>query len=188
MLPNFFIIGAPKCGTTSVCKLLSKHPDIFMCSPKEPRFFSHDDIFARGLAWYESLFELARGKKAIGEGSTSYATSSRDQKSAERIAEVVPEARLVYCVRHPMRRIESIWMQHHVSAFALGRNFSEGKVSADFNADVLANPGFVETSCYWKRINTFRERFRDDQIFVFFWKISELIHMASFRNASNSLR
>jgi hypothetical protein len=59
-------------------------------------------------------------------------------------------------------------MQHRIGALRGGHNFGEGRVSADFNADVLANPGFIETSCYWKRINTYRERFSDEQIFIFF--------------------
>jgi len=168
MLPNFIVIGAPKCGTTSICDLLSKHPDIFICSPKEPRFFSHDNIFSRGFQWYESLFKSAKGKKAIGEGSTSYSTSSRGRKSAERISDAIPDARIIYCVRNPIRRIESIWMQHHFTIGFNGHGFNEGKVSQDFNADVVANPNFIDTSRYWERIDTYRKKFSDDRIFIVF--------------------
>lgn len=168
MLPNFIVIGAPKCGTTSICDLLSKNPDIFISSPKEPRFFSHDEIYSNGIEWYKSLFESAINKKAIGEGSTSYSTSTRDKQSAERIYNTIPHSRIIYCVRNPIKRIESIWMQHHLTNSTHGVGFNEGKVSRDFNADVLANPMFLDTSCYWSRIETFREKFTDDNIFIVF--------------------
>ena len=41
-IPNFFIVGAPKCGTTALYEYLSSHPDVFLCDPKEPNYFSCD--------------------------------------------------------------------------------------------------------------------------------------------------
>jgi len=75
---RFFVIGAPKCGTTSLCSILAEHPEVGFSIPKEPRFFSHDEIYARGFDWYHGLFPERDGKKSVGEGSTSYATDSRD--------------------------------------------------------------------------------------------------------------
>ncbi len=169
MVPNFFIIGAPKCGTTSLCQDLGRHPEIFMCDPKEPRFFSHDEIYAKGLRWYASLFSDVTAEKAVGEGSTSYATHSRDDISACRIKENIPDAKLIYCVRHPLRRIESIWIEHQFARYyTSGPNFSEGIVSSDFNDDVIKNSGFIDTSCYWSRLKTFLKYFSDEQIRVVF--------------------
>ena len=112
MLPNFIVIGAPKCGTTTLCHLLAQHPQVFMCTPKEPAFFSREEIYQRGLAWYESLFEPGRDKKLRGEGTTGYTASLSDVVASSRIAQHLPDARLIYCVRHPIRRIESIWMDY----------------------------------------------------------------------------
>lgn len=167
-MPNFLVIGAPKCGTTSLCLLLAEHPDVFMCDPKEPRFFSHDEFYGRGLGWYQSLFAQVKAQKAVGEGSTSYSVATRDRISAQRICRHIPHAKLIYCVRHPLRRIESIWMEHHFGQYGSGPNFSEGTVSADFNQDVLANCGFIDTSRYYSRLNVFREYFDDKQIHVVF--------------------
>ena len=56
MQPDFIVIGAMKCGSSTVCAYLEDHPDIFMVPRAEPKFFSHDENFARGTDWYESLF------------------------------------------------------------------------------------------------------------------------------------
>ena len=53
MKPNFLVIGAMKCGTTSLCSLLDQHPDIFMSNPKETYFFSNDEVYQKGLKCYE---------------------------------------------------------------------------------------------------------------------------------------
>ena len=52
MQPNFFIIGAPKCGTTALSRYLSQHPNIFMSDPKEPHYFC-DDFKYGNYEWYE---------------------------------------------------------------------------------------------------------------------------------------
>jgi len=59
--PNFFVIGAMKSGTTSLCDLLAEHPDVFVSNPKEPGFFSIADPTAEQLRAYERLFEGASG-------------------------------------------------------------------------------------------------------------------------------
>jgi hypothetical protein len=168
MLPNFIVIGAPKCGTTTLCDLLGQHPQIFMCTPKEPAFFSRDDVYNKGIAWYESLFENGRGKDMLGEGSTGYTSSLSDKIASSRIAQHLPHARLIYCVRHPVRRIESIWMDY-ASVGAFGSR-EEGKLnlSRHFSFSVRSNWAFVDTSCYWARLNVYREKFPDHQIHIIF--------------------
>ena len=68
MLPNTFIIGAAKAGTTTLWLYLNRHPDIAFSKNKEPAFFVRPH-FRADLEWYESLFEPAR---IIGEASTVY--------------------------------------------------------------------------------------------------------------------
>ncbi len=110
MIPNFLIIGQTKCATTTLWSLLGDHPQIFMCDPKEPHYFSVPERYAQGIQWYESLFEGAGDAIAIGEASASYAGARYGQVASERIFETLPNARLIYCVRHPLRRIESAWI------------------------------------------------------------------------------
>lgn len=174
MLPNFIVIGAPKCGTTTLCDLLAQHPEIFMCTPKEPRFFSHDHVYDKGYAWYKSLFRPGRGSKLIGEGSTSYAVSLSDEIASSRIAQHIPDARLIYCVRHPVRRIESIWMEYASQGSFGSQEAGRLKLSRDFSSTVRFNPAFVDTSCYWERLNVYRRKFPDSKIHVIFLKDLEL--------------
>jgi hypothetical protein len=77
-LPNFFIIGAPKCGTTSLSKWLAGHPEVYFSPIKEPHFFNTDENwFWRGTEKkYLKLFEKVKTYHlAIGEGSVRYLNS-----------------------------------------------------------------------------------------------------------------
>jgi hypothetical protein len=76
--PTFFIIGAPKCGTTSLAAWLGTHPDAFMSPTKEPDFFNTDDRQGvTSLSEYEELFREARNNHiAVGEASVWYLSSS----------------------------------------------------------------------------------------------------------------
>ena len=71
-LPDFFVIGAAKAGTTSLYALLDQHPDIFMPEVKEPEFFARDDLYdtGAGLKAYESTYDAAGHGQLIGEAST----------------------------------------------------------------------------------------------------------------------
>ena len=62
--PNFIIIGAMKCATTSLHDQLAAQSGIFMSTPKEPNFFSDDDAWRRGLDWYWGLFERTMKQKS----------------------------------------------------------------------------------------------------------------------------
>ena len=91
MRPNFLIIGAMKCATTTLWETLRRHPQIFMDPEKELAFFSQDDRFARGWAWYEAKFSEANGKLAIGEATTSYTQKVIFPNASQRIAKHLPE-------------------------------------------------------------------------------------------------
>lgn len=158
--PNFIVIGSMKSGTTTLCHLLGKHPDVFMPTPREPEFFCKDDIYARGWDWYLSLFASATKESAIGEGSTSYTKAPLFSYAPERIAKHLPHARLIYIVRYPLERIESHWM-HRVKY---------GYDSRPFKKMLREYPNLVDTSRYWFQIQLYRKYFGDDQILVLFFE------------------
>jgi len=175
MGPNFFIIGAPKCGTTSIAELLGQHEDVYFCPKKEPRFFSHESLYNRGVEYYEGLFEGVEGQKRVGEGSTTYSEAwvNRDKKSAERIHEYCPSARIIYCVRHPLRRIEShyldiIWALNNDLIPEPEIERRSLSVTGNFGEDITKNRGVIETSNYWKRLEPYKKNFSDEQIYVVF--------------------
>ena len=73
--PDFMIIGAMKSGTTTLYHYIGMHPGVFMCFPKEPMFFSRDEVYARGLDWYFSLFREAREDQICGEANATLTAS-----------------------------------------------------------------------------------------------------------------
>lgn len=105
--PNLFIIGAMKSGTTSLHNYLGAHPAVFMCEPKEPGYFVQELTLSRGRDWYLSLFAAAREQTILGESSTHYAKLPVYRGVAERIAAFNEEARFIYVMRDPIKRVIS---------------------------------------------------------------------------------
>lgn len=105
MLPNFLVVGAEKAGTSTFAGMLAEHPDVFMCDPKEPRFFSHN--WSKGLHWYESLFAGAGNHQAIGEASPAYTWAPESMCVPQRIHQCLGNIRYLYIVRNPIERMIS---------------------------------------------------------------------------------
>lgn len=104
-LPTFFILGAARCGTTWLYGQFRDNPDIYMSDPKEPDFFPLE--YERGLEYYWSTYFPAwNGEKAVGDGNHR---NLYLPYVADRIAESVPEAKLIVSVRHPVDRAHSHW-------------------------------------------------------------------------------
>lgn len=100
--PNFFIIGAPKCGTTSLAAWLAEHPNIYLSPIKEPFYFSHDIRHQWIHTWdqYLRLFESASSEHtAVGEASTSYLFS---KVAVPTIEQRLPGARYIVMLRNPV--------------------------------------------------------------------------------------
>lgn len=106
---NFaLIIGAMKCGTTSLFYYLSEHPQIAAAKNKEPQFFSYDHNLAKGMAWYQSIWDWQPENHIALEASTTYTMQPKYANVAERIAQVKDaKFRFIYIMRHPFARIES---------------------------------------------------------------------------------
>lgn len=115
-LPNFLVIGAGRSGTTSLHHYLGQHPDVFLPSNKAPSYFyccdappSEDpyqhlvsrNYFVRDFAEYQALFDGVRSERAVGEVSPVYLAT---MLAAPRIAEVIPEVKLLAVVRDPVER------------------------------------------------------------------------------------
>ncbi len=161
-VPNYLVIGAQKSATSSVCDILSLHPECFMTEPKEPYFFSHDEVFAKGWDWYLSLYAGAEGKKAIGEGSTTYTQEWLYPRAVERIRERLPGAKLIYIAREPLSRIES----HYLHLASKG-----GRETRGFNQAVREYPAYIDNSLYAKQIDLYRGAgWTDEQILVLFFE------------------
>lgn len=115
--PDFFIIGAPKCGTTALYEYLRTHPDIYMPENKEPHFFA-DDMYVRetGIqrrmtspSRYEALFQEAAQGQITGEGSTWYLASDL---AVPNILGTNPSAKFIVMLRNPVDMIQSLHRHH----------------------------------------------------------------------------
>jgi len=161
--PNFFVIGAAKAGTTSLCALLGQHPDICMSDPKEPHFFSSDENYKKGMEWYGNFFKNINSQRMIGEGSVSYTNRTQWPDVAERIRKVAPDAKFLYLVRHPLERIVSHW-----------RMFAREDLHVpEFNKaifDSRLTHHLLDRSKYWFQISAYREHFPDSSILVLFFE------------------
>ena len=120
-LPDFFVAGVPKAGTTALHSALARHPSLYMSAVKEPKFFltggpppaeggPGDVKTYREHVWrrsdYEALFGAAPPSALKGE-STPFYLYSRDAQ--RRIQELVPDARLIVVLRDPVERAHSNW-------------------------------------------------------------------------------
>jgi Sulfotransferase domain len=107
--PNFFIIGAPKCGTTSLHAYLASHPQIFMSVRKEPTYFDSDlahFVATRSEGEYLRYFSRANDAYlAVGEASSDYLYS---RVAVPRILDFNPNARFVVMVRNPIDMASSL--------------------------------------------------------------------------------
>ena len=116
MTPDYIVIGAMKCGTTTLAAQLGAQKGIFMTDPKEPYFFSDDPVFARGGDWYASLFAEAAPGDILSEASTHYTKRPELPETVTRMKAALPEVRLVYMIRDPMARIVS----HYIHEWSQG--------------------------------------------------------------------
>lgn len=112
MLPNLFVAGASKSGTTTLYHYLNQHPEIFMCPIKEPHFFTdHNNLtmplfYPKDLKRYESLFQEVRHEHIIGEASPSYMHS---HQAIERIKKDTKNPKFIFTLRNPIDRTYSYY-------------------------------------------------------------------------------
>ena len=116
--PNFLVIGASKCGTTSLWHYLDQHPSVYMSPVKEPMYFCSDDYVAapgdrhyfmqehavRSPGDYLALFSQRSAEPMAGEATTAYIA---DPAAPARIHATLPDVKLVAVIRHPAERAYS---------------------------------------------------------------------------------
>jgi hypothetical protein len=155
MTPDFMIIGAAKCGTTSLHGYLLRHRDIFMPSLKEPEFFSRREVFEKGLAWYQDLFTKPTTMTVCGEGSTTYTRWPHTLDSPALIAQHTHVKKFIYVVRNPIDRAYSHYA-HHMRQ-GVTKTFEEGLASDSI---------YFDCGDYMMQIERYLRFFSADSILV----------------------
>jgi len=123
--PNFFIVGAPKCGTTALASYLSDRPDVFMTNPKEPLFFLDGKDPVRKIKderHYRALFRKAGGHKCVGEASVWYLYSKTAMTS---IHDRYPRAKIIIMTREPAGFVASLHSQQMFSGMEHEENLQK---------------------------------------------------------------
>ncbi len=161
--PDFIVIGAMKSATTTLHEQLARQPGIFMSRPKEPNFFSDDEVFARGFDWYASLFEAAPEGSIRGESSTHYTKRPNFPDTVERLASALPGIKLIYVMRHPIERL----LSHY------GHEVTNGRTNLGLRQAIEAVPELVDYSRYAMQLEPYLSAFGPANILpVFFRRIA----------------
>lgn len=156
--PNFFIIGAAKAATTYLSALLDLHPEAAIVKGKEVHFFSYDHYYELGWSEYRKLFGHCRHKKAVGDASTSYSRIRYHPYVVKRLWSHVPDAKIIYMVRHPLKRMESAYVEHLCS--------SRDHCFTSINEAVRKMPMIIDSSRYWEVYDAYRQLFGESRIKV----------------------
>ena len=177
-VPDFIIIGAAKCGTTSLHHILVQHEQVFI-PDREVYFFDvddfeqHTDFFTHGgqfsfhdfdrdfetyADWYQDFFRDARPGQLIGEDSTTYLASER---APARIARLLPNVRLVAMLRDPVARAYSHYW-HNVRAGYATHTFEK---TLRYNTGNLLRRGY-----YFEQLERYRPLLDSGQLLVLFFE------------------
>jgi hypothetical protein len=193
-LPDFLIIGAPKCGTTSLYYLLTEHPYVEPAAAKELHFFSsHFDL---GVQWYRRCFPRPThkdGRSTItGEATPSY---MGDLYAPTRVAEVIPQARLIVLLRNPVDRAYSHYQmgrrkgwetattfEEAVGAEQAVRPLGEGEATAESKNSITPDDGswYLSAGIYVDQLARWSSFLRDERMLVlrsedFAWRPEETL-------------
>lgn len=156
MLPNFLVIGAAKAGTTSLYHYLAAHPQVFMSGTKELNFFVETDGWVKGTSWYRRQFDAAGAAVAVGEASPNYTKYPLFPGVPRRIAQLMPQVRLIYLVRHPVERFRSGYLDE----------VRRGRQRDPIESALVSNPGYLAASQYAMQIEQYLEHFPRDQLLI----------------------
>jgi len=159
-LPDFVIIGAMKCATTTLHDQLTRQPGVFMSTPKEPNFFSDDANWKRGIGWYASLFADAPAGSVRGESSTHYTKLPEHPRTVARFAEHLPDAKLIYVMRDPVARAVSQYIHE----------WSEGRISEPIDEAIERYARLMDYSRYAMQLGPWMDRFGPGRVLPVFFE------------------
>jgi hypothetical protein len=179
-IPDFFIVGHPKCGTTALYEMLRRHPQIFMPDFKEPRFFASDlpsrlqpsamSVLPQTLDDYLALFDPARPEQRVGEASPSYLRSSA---AARAIAELQPDARIIAILREPASFLRSLHLEFLRNRFETETDLSSAiaheppaPLIGPSSPDSPRRPRYTDRVRYVEQLRRYHDVFGPERVLV----------------------
>lgn len=177
-IPNFFIVGASRSGTTSLANYLGQHPEIYIPPVKEPCYFI-SDYGLKDHDKYMSLFRKAGNAKAIGEASTAYLF---DPEAALAIHKEFPESRIIIILRNPVVMAFSLWRYMTVNG-SESKSFEEAvtdeerdyRKTEQFKKSCAgwswwANYLYIERALYFNQVEKYINIFGREQVRVYIFE------------------
>lgn len=165
--PNFMIIGASRSATSTLYNYLTRHPQVFITTSKEPQFFSRDSVYSRGTAWYSALFAGAKEDQLCREASTTYTRWPLTPDVPARIARISSETKFIYIMRHPVDRAFSHYKHHMRTDVTI--TFEEAMNCKDAIYEGWNGEGYVYCSLYIRQIEQYLRYFpREAFLFLLF--------------------
>jgi len=172
-LPDFFIVGHHKSGTTALYEMLRRHPQIYMPELKEPKFFATDLparsepatrlALPRTMEEYVALFADARADQRAGEASPSYL---RSHAAAAEIAAVQPAARIIAILREPAGFLRSLHLQMVQSGVETEGDFRKALANEEVQHSGGATRRYSEHVKYVEQLRRYEAVFAPEQILV----------------------
>lgn len=155
-LPDFIIVGAMKCGTSTLAAQLGAQPGLFMTTPKEPNFFSDDDVYAKGPDWYKELFSEAGPDDIKGEASTHYTKKPTHPEALARMRQMLDQPKIIYLIRDPVARAVS----HYIHEWTMG------VMPRDVERAFSEHRELVSYGCYADQIVPYIDAFGADNVLI----------------------
>lgn len=171
-LCNLIIPGAAKSGTSSLHKIMGRHPSIAMSRRKEPQFFSFDDLYSEGSQYHNSLFEHTDGDATIyGESSQSYFVH---QRAIDRIQKSLDKPKIIILLRDPLERLLSHYRWNYklaVETASLESALRERGDDTSYSFDPKVNMyresgGYLAFSRYSEYVPRWRLAFGDENVLL----------------------
>lgn len=155
-LADFVVIGAQKAGTTSLYHYLDNHPQIYLHPLKELSHFNRPKCLEE-MDRYARFFKRAPRGAFRGDVSTSYTQYPLQPNAASAMAQCMPNARLIYIVRHPVKRVLSQYRHEVLAGYSVHPSLDE---------EVRLNPSYIDTSSYYMQLGNYLPCFLREQILV----------------------
>lgn len=155
---DFMVVGAQKCGTTTLAKLLSNHSSVVCCDKKEPMFFCSTDDWEQEISDYHSLFQWKEGALHF-EASTSY-TFYPYYNAWKNLYAYNPNLKIIYIVRNPVNRIVSSYMH----------DYRRGYIEQDIEKAITERSLLLNMTRYATQIRPYIEHFGADQVKILFFE------------------
>jgi len=173
--PSFLIVGAQKCGTTWLGRVLSQHPEIFFY-PDEIGFFDNPKTFSKGKNYYFSYFSKANECQIIGEKSPHYLICKDGGKFNftegihKKIKSYLPDVKIIVLMRNPIERATSAY-NHHVRLKNISPIKSINRMLLNqSNYETIKYLGILEFGLYYDYVIKYLDEFESENILLMFYE------------------